>query len=143
MVNGTPLPPGQVRYDGYSMTTIISIPRTSTRQVVEVAVQQDAALTAERDQLEGVPGTLSRLRFAMDTLNGSAAWSPEVLVAATQAGQRMTLRPETAQAEVQKLRESLPQIVRAIESMKIDRARVDRALRHLSGVYDSRATAAR
>ena len=142
-VNGRPLAPEQVRYDGYSMTTIIAVPRTSTRQVVEVVVQQDAALTAQRRQLEGVPGTLSRLRYAMDTLNGSAAWSPEVLVEATQAGQRMTLRPETGHAEVQKLRESLPQIVRAIESMKIDRARVDRALGHLSGVYDARAAAAR
>ncbi len=118
------------RYDGDTLTTIISVPQTSINQKVEVLVKSPAA---PHDLLDGMPGKLARLRTAMDILNGSwpRGWSPDILIDAAQTGRRITLNPASAQAEVQKLQRDFPAIIEEIGKMGVDCAVLIRALGHL------------
>jgi alpha-glucosidase len=129
------LPPESVsggtwRYDGATLTTIISVPPTSVNRRVEVIVKGPAA---PAELVSGVRGQLARLRTAMDILNTSwpNGWSPDILIEAAQAGRRMTLQPSTARAELEKLGRDMPAIVEAIEKMDVDCRTTAMALRHL------------
>ncbi len=118
------------RYDGNTLTTIISVPKASVKQKVEVLVKSPAAA---RELIDGVPGKLARLRTAMDILNGtwSRGWSPDILIDAAQASRRMSLHPATAQAELQKLQRDFPTIIEEISKMDVDCSALMRALGHL------------
>ncbi len=118
------------RYDGGTLTTVISLAKTRVNQRVEVLVKSPAALPA---LVDGVPGKLARLRTAMDILNGSwpKGWSPDILIDAAQTGRRITLNPASAQAELQKLQRDFPAIIEAIGKMDVDCSALIRALGHL------------
>ncbi|MCL4524305.1 MAG: glycoside hydrolase family 31 protein [Acidobacteria bacterium] len=118
------------RYDGDTLTTIISVPKTRVNQKVEILVKLPSA---PAELLDGVPGKLTRLRAAMDILNTSwpRGWSPDILIDAAQAGRRITLDPALAQAELQKLQRDFPTIIEAIGTMDVDCAAQVRALGHL------------
>ena len=118
------------RYDGTTLTTIVSVPPQSVHRRVEVIVHAPPAPPA---LVSGVRGELARLRTAMSILNTSwpDGWSPDILVEAAQAGRRMTLRPDTAAAELQKLQHDMPAIVQAIQKMDVDCRTVALALNHL------------
>ena len=83
--------------------------------------------------VDGVPGTLARLRSAMDILNTSwpNGWSPDIVIDAAQAGRRMTLHPTTARQELEKLQRDMPAIVDAITRMGVDCGAESAALAHL------------
>ena len=117
-------------YDGATLTTVISVPRTSVSRKVDVVVQTPAA---PQMLVDGVPGKLARLRAAMDILNTTwpRGWSPDILIDAAQAGRRMTLHPETARQELEKLQRDMPVIVDTIRKMDVDCAALVRALGHL------------
>lgn len=106
------------RYDGATLTTIISIPPTDAGKKIEVVVKAPAA----PDLLDGARGRLARLRSAMDVLNTSwpNGWSPDVVIHAAQAGRRMTLDPSHARAELEKLAREMPAIEKAIVAMDAD-----------------------
>jgi alpha-glucosidase len=118
------------RYDGQTLTTIISIARAPVTQPIEVMVTAPAA---PPQLVDGVQGTLARLRGAMDMLNASwpRGWSPDALIDAAQAGRRMTLDPSSARRELEKLQRDMPSIVEAITRMEIDCTAIARALGHL------------
>jgi len=118
------------RYDGTSLTTVISLPRTSVNQKMDVLVKAPAA---PLELLDSVPGKLARLRTAMDILNGSwpKGWSPEILIDAAQTGRRITLNPATAQDELQKLQRDFPAVIEEIRKMDVDCTALIRALAHL------------
>jgi alpha-glucosidase len=118
------------RYDGQTLTTIISVPKMRVNQKLEVLVKSPAP---PRELLDGVPGMLTRLRGAMDVLNTSwpQGWSPDILIDAAQAGRRMTLKPESAREELQKLEKDFPAIVEEIGKMDADCSKIVRALAQL------------
>ncbi|MBI3483771.1 MAG: DUF5110 domain-containing protein, partial [Acidobacteria bacterium] len=118
------------RYDGDTLTAVISLPRIRVNQKVEVLVK---ASPAPLELLDGVPGKLARLRTAIDILNGSwpKGWSPDILIDAAQTGRRITLNPASAQEELQKLHHNMPEIIDAISKMDVDCAALIRALAHL------------
>lgn len=129
------LPPDSVRggswrYDGATLTTIITVPPAPVNQRVEVMVKGPVALVA---LVNGVRGEIARLRTAMEILDGSwpNGWSPDIVIKAAQTGRRMTLRPATARAELEKLQHDMPAIVDAISKMDVDCTFTAAALNHL------------
>jgi alpha-glucosidase len=126
------LPPDSVsggtwRYDGATLTTIITVPSTPVNQRVEVLVKTATA------PISGVRGQLARLRTAMEILETSwpNGWSPDILIEAVQTGRRITLQPSTARAELEKLQRDMPAIVDAISKMDVDCRMTATALNHL------------
>ncbi|HZU23022.1 MAG TPA: TIM-barrel domain-containing protein, partial [Terriglobales bacterium] len=120
-------------YDGNTLTTIITLPRTSVHQAIHVVVDGSEAGTTNAELLDGVPGRLLRLKAAMDVLNTTwpQEWSPDELVAAYQTGNRITLHPEAAATELKKLHDATPAIVERIHAMKISPEVMSRALAKL------------
>jgi alpha-glucosidase (family GH31 glycosyl hydrolase) len=121
------------RYDGNTLTTIISLPQTSVHQRVAVTVQPRAGALQEAELLNGVPGQLLRFKAAMDVLNTTwpQEWSPDELVAAYQAGNRISTKPESCEEELRKLHDALPVIVERVRQMNIPPAVLARALAKL------------
>jgi alpha-glucosidase len=121
------------RYDGDTMTTIISLPRASVREKTEVVVKTADALRERSALLEGARGRIARLKRAMSVLNQSwpQGWSPDALVAAAQTGRRITLKPHTAPSELQNLREDAPRVRHEIYKSDPGCEAIVRALAHL------------
>lgn len=89
---------------------------------------------ADARLLDGFAGKLTRLKAAMDVLNGSwpQGWSPDSVIEALQTGDRIRLNPTAALEELQKFHALLPQVVTDIQNMKeIDAPTRARALAHL------------
>ena len=126
------LPPDSVsggswRYDGTTLTTIITVPPASVNQRVEILVK------APTGPVDGVRGEIARLRTSMEILDASwpNGWSPDILIEAAQTGRRMTLQPSTAKAELEKLQRDMPAIIDAISKMEVDCRFTATALNHL------------
>jgi alpha-glucosidase len=121
---------GGWHYDGTTLTTVIEVPSMPVDRHVEVLVKFPAV---SRTLVDGVPGRLARLRSAMNILNTTwpNGWSPDLLIDASQAGRRMTLRPSTARQELEKLQRDMPALVDAIRSMGVDCGTLTSALVHL------------
>src|SRR5215469_2038657 len=121
------------RYDGNTLTTIISVPQMSVHETLHVKTVAESAAANRAELLNGVPGKILRMKATMDVLNGTwpVEWSPDELVAAYQTGNRITLAPGNAVAELQKFNEATPVIVQRIRSMGIQPALITRALAKL------------
>jgi alpha-glucosidase len=128
------------RYDGNSVTTIISLPGSSVHTSMRVTIIARKGANDERDLLDGVPGKILRAKAAIDVLNTTwpVEWSPDDLVSAFQVGNRMTLAPSSAAAELRKLRDTTPTIVDEIRALQISPAVIERALAKL-GIQHSAA----
>ncbi len=119
-------------YDGNTLTTSISIPESAITENIEVMVEPRRG--AEERLLDGFAGKLTRLKAAMDVLNGSwpQGWSPDSLIEAVQTGDRIGLNPTAAVEELQRLNALMPQVVADIQNAKdIDAPTRARALAHL------------
>jgi alpha-glucosidase (family GH31 glycosyl hydrolase) len=124
-VNGEPLPytntaekPGW-RFEGSTLTTVITTRRFSTGDAVSVKLRTDPQLTRNRSMLDGLPGKLARLRETNDILNAAwpAAGSPDLLIDAMQTGDRIGYHPETAFEEVSGLSAKLSGLAKIIDAM--------------------------
>lgn len=122
---------GAWTYDGQRLTTVVRLPPTPVAEGAMV----DVRFPPGRDDslLDGVPGRLSRMARAMGILNTlwPTEWSPESLIDLVQTGNRMTLRPGAAEAELLRLRSELPAALEDVRGMRGDRAVIARALAHL------------
>jgi alpha-glucosidase len=97
-------------YDGDTLTTTVVVLRTPVNQRVEVMVKP-APLPADRAAIvNGWAGRLARLRALRNLVNGG--WSkvapPDLLINMVQAGTRITLKPETALAEIAAFAGNMP-----------------------------------
>ncbi|HEX9501679.1 MAG TPA: DUF5110 domain-containing protein, partial [Thermoanaerobaculia bacterium] len=121
---------GTWRYDGATLTTVITVPPTSVNQRVEVIVKGSTAPAA---LVSGVRGQFARLRTAMEIVDASwpDGWSPDILIEAAQTGRRITLQPSSAREELEKLQRDVPAIVDAISKMDVDCRMTAAALNHL------------
>jgi len=83
-------------------------------------------------------GKLARLRRVMPLLDNlwPEEWSPDVLVAAAQTGNRISIWPEKAESEINGLRKRIPVLLEEIRSMSIDHAVKARVLGHLKGIEE-------
>lgn len=108
------------RFEGNTLTTVITLPRTAVNQPAHIVVHRSAALVARRAELDGFAGTMTRLREAYDTLNQTfpLAWSPDSLIDAAQTGDRLTYRPQTAQTEIAHLQSTLPRALADVRAMR-------------------------
>ena len=99
------------RYEGNTLTTIISIPKMPMSQAVTVKVTVTGELAKRRGELNGFSGAMTRLQAATDTLRYAWPFSsvPEELVDAAQAGDRLSYYPNTAGAELAHFRQVLGQ----------------------------------
>lgn len=119
-------------YDGTRAELCIRTGAFPTSAPVEVTITGAEDLPAD---LQNLRGTLARLHRVMPLLNNlwPREWSPEVLVAAAQTGNRMSITPANAEKEIEHLRAALPKVKEEIAGLKIDPAVLARVLNHLTG----------
>jgi alpha-glucosidase len=122
-LNGRPLPferqagrPGW-RYEGNTLTTIITVTKTSVAQDIKIHIRRPAGSIARRDLLDGFAGAMARFRNAYDTLNETKAGSPDPLTIAMQTGDRLSYHPETAQAEIAQRKQASARAIDSIQTM--------------------------
>lgn len=123
-------------YDGDELMTIIRLPKFPLVQKVEVVVKMQAISEERSRLLDGARGVFSRLRRTMPLLNSTwpKEWSPDILVKATQTGNRIGINPANAEKELVELRRELPEVLKQIGALDIDPSVRNQALQHLSGI---------
>ena len=107
------------RYEGNTLTTIISIPKMPMGQAVTVKVTIPADLAKRRGELNGFAGAMTRLQAATDTLRHAWPFStvPEELVDAAQAGDRLSYYPNMAGSELAHFRQVLGQAKAKVDAL--------------------------
>ncbi len=105
------------RFEGNTLTTVISVPSGPVNQAVTVRVTRSAALFGRRSELNGFSGAMTRLREAYDALNQTwpIAWSPDELIDAMQTGDRLSYFPQQASDQMAHYREVLPKAVARVK----------------------------
>ncbi|HEX4581697.1 MAG TPA: TIM-barrel domain-containing protein [Acidobacteriaceae bacterium] len=106
------------RYEGNTLTTIVTLPSTSVRTEKRVVITREAALIARRTELNGFPGAMTRLREAFDVMQQT--WPlrvpPDTLIDAMQSGDRIGYTPAEAGSELRHFAEVLPQAIAAVHA---------------------------
>jgi len=128
------------RYDGNTLTTIVTLPPVEIGKKLHVEVEFSGAI--DSPLLIGVPGILHRLTSTTAILNHlwPKDWSPDELIEAAQTGTRLTLaatngKPlEDELSELRNLKDILPQIPEFLRSLDGDQQIVKRALSHVRSI---------
>jgi alpha-glucosidase (family GH31 glycosyl hydrolase) len=107
------------RFEGDWLTTVITTRTFRVAQAVTVQVRIEPEMARDRAGLAGFAGKMTRLREAYDILNAlwPRGWSPDPLIDAMQAGDRMGYHPETAGAEVSALPRKLAALAGVIDAL--------------------------
>jgi alpha-glucosidase len=107
------------RFEGNSLTTIITVPKTAVTAPVSIHVTRATDLFGRRAGLNGFAGSMTRLREAYDTLNQTwpIAWSPDELIDAMQTGDRLSYHPETAGEQLSHYREVFPKAMAKVNDL--------------------------
>jgi alpha-glucosidase len=134
------------RYDGNRTMVVITSPRFKVSEGVELAAELPHVTEAQQQALDGLPGHITRLRTAMDVLNGTwqKGWSPDSLIAEYQVGDRMTYFPDHAIAEAEVFQAQWPKMIGDVLAMQpqgIDRDAIMQALMHLGVEVQMKAAA--
>jgi len=110
------------QYEGNQITALINIGKLSVHQPVEVTLKLQPI--DNLDLLNGVQGKIARLKKVMHLLNKHATktkdWSPDFLVEAAQAGNRMSLHPEKALDELRNIEDIVPRVITEIYPVEGD-----------------------
>jgi alpha-glucosidase len=108
------------RFDGNTLTTIVSTPRFGIGDAVTITVKTGVEMARSLPLLDGFAGKMTRLRESYDILNANwpGGWSPDSLIGAMQTGDRLTYHPNTAFAELGALEQKLSALPGAIEAMR-------------------------
>ena len=106
-------------FEGNTLTTVITVPRTPVTQTIVVRVHRPMNLIQRRTDLDGFAGNMTRLREAYDTLNQTfpIAWSPDELIDLMQTGDRLSYHPENVSAELVHFHNVLPQAIDKVNAM--------------------------
>ncbi len=121
------------RYDGDHLTTVITLPAADVATRKELVVRVPAGARPDDPLLDGVPGELHRMYESMTMLETlwPADWAPDAYVSLVQTGNRLSLHPDSARAELTRLRADLPNVLDRVRHLKGDAKTIDRALAHL------------
>jgi alpha-glucosidase len=108
------------RFDGNTLTTIVSTPRFRIGEAATITVRTGLDMARNRPLLDGFAGKMTRLRESYDLLNANwpAAWSPDSLISVMQTGDRLTYYPDTAFAELNAVDQKLSALPGVIEIMR-------------------------
>ncbi len=108
------------RFEGNTLTTVIDLPTMPMDQPVMVRIARSAALFSRRSELDGFAGAMTRLREAYDALNQTwpIAWSPDDLIDAMQAGDRLSYSPQHAAELLTHYREVLPKAMARVKEIE-------------------------
>jgi alpha-glucosidase len=107
------------RFDGNTLTTVITTRRFPVADAVRITVQTGLEMARNRAMLDDFAGKMTRLRETYNILNANwpAAWSPDPLIGAMQTGDRIGYYPNTAFAEMSALQPKLAGLASLIEAM--------------------------
>jgi hypothetical protein len=107
------------RYEGNTLTTIVTTLRLPVAQVVTIKVARSSKLAGQRSELNGFAGAMTRLNDARYTLQHTWPFStvPDELVDAAQAGDRLGYYPDTAGKQLAHYREVLPKAKARVEAL--------------------------
>ena len=107
------------RFDGNTLTTVVTIPRLPVTDAVKISVRTDLEMARNRAMLDDFAGKMTRLRETYNILNANwpEAWSPDPLVSAMQTGDRIGYYPNTAFAEMSALQPKLAGLSGLVEAM--------------------------
>ena len=107
------------RFEGNTLTTVITVPRSSVHKRVHLLIHRSAGSLASRAQLDGFAGSITRLRGAYDTINAILAFAapPDSLIDALQTGDRMHYKPESARAEMARFSATYAQAVKDVQAL--------------------------
>jgi alpha-glucosidase len=108
------------RFDGNTLTTIVSTSRFRVGEAVTITVRTDLENARNFPLLDGFAGKMKRLRESYEVLNANwpAAWSPDPLVSAMQTGDRIAYYPNRAFAELTALDQKIAALAGVIEAMR-------------------------
>jgi alpha-glucosidase len=107
------------RYEGNTLTTIITTPHYSVHTLVRLSVRRGVGSLTSRSELSGFAGAITRLHAAYDALNtlSPIEWSPNVLIDAWQTGDRMSYQPQTARQEIARFPLTYKESVTAVQTL--------------------------
>ncbi len=130
------------RYEGNTLTTVITTPRFSVHTQLRIEVYRARGSLASRAQLDGFAGAMDRLRAAYDTLNALFPFtsSPDALIDAWQTGDRLGYHPETAQAEIANFPHVYAKALATVQNMEskanVPDDKLEQQLKYPSGFGD-------
>lgn len=136
-VNGIDLPydpktsaPGW-RFQGNSLTTVISLPRRPVGEMVKVRIRRPGWALMKRKELDGFAGAMARLRDAYDSINqATSSGAPDSLILAMQTGDRLTYQPKSAAIEIGRREQAFRDAIASVEAM-VAQADSDKAVANL------------
>jgi alpha-glucosidase len=107
------------RYEGNTLTTIITTPSYSVAERVVIRVHRGAGSLESRSQLNGFAGAETRLREAYDALNAAwpFTWSPDPVIDAWQTGDRLSYKPQTAKQELGRFQQVYAQGLQQVQDL--------------------------
>ena len=107
------------RYEGNTLTTIVTTSQFPITQPVTVSVSRSAKLVSQRNKLNGFAGSMTRLNEARYTLQH--AWPvdnvPDEVVDAAQTGDKLGYYPRDAEKILAHYREVLPKAKASVDEM--------------------------
>jgi alpha-glucosidase len=127
-VNGAPVahagPTGHNgwSYDGNTLATTIPVPAAGVETRIVIEVRRAVGMVKRRDEIDGFPGAMTRLRAAYDAMNETYPVShpPDPLIDAMQCGDRLGYHPERASDELAHYRTVVPQTQDALDDIAKD-----------------------
>jgi hypothetical protein len=120
-------------YDGEHGQLIIRLPQTLTT----VATSVEIGLSGQAAELDGFPGKLLRVKAALHELEKAwpQGWAPDSLLELSQTGNRISIDPRTAPAELKKFNENLPKVVDEVRHLQdVDPKLIEVALAQLMDI---------
>jgi alpha-glucosidase (family GH31 glycosyl hydrolase) len=115
--------PGMERweYDGDRATLLVRTGTHAVSETVEVVVRWDGDVAGVWNKVDGFPGRLARLQQVIPWLNVTwpEDWSPDVLIAASQTGLRLSTDPSRAAEELKRFPAAERSVLQAVRQMKI------------------------
>ncbi len=120
-------------YDGNQVTTVIRLPELPVSETQEIRVKL-RDFGSNNYLLQGFPNKLARLRAVKKILKMD--W-PESLVWAVQTGNRMSIHPDSALAELEAFEANLPGVVGDILNQNPNKKDLQASLTRLFGFYQT------
>ena len=107
------------RYEGNTLTTIVSMRTTPVTQTVTIKVTRPGELVSRRGELDGFAGATTRLNAAVYTIRHAWPFSevPEELMEAAQTGDYISYYPKSAAEKIRTFHRLVPQAQAKVEAI--------------------------
>jgi hypothetical protein len=134
------------RYDGNRTTVVITTPRFKVTDRVELTAELPHVNEEQQQTLSALPGRITRLRTAMDMMNGTwrKGWSPDALTHEYQVGDRLMYFPDRAIEIIDDFQAQWPTMISEVTALPregVDQSAIASALSHLGVAQQTKAAA--